>query len=260
MISGIGSAPVAVDEFSEMIGLLYDASLDPQQWQPALMRIRDLFSANYATLILRPPSAEDLGLLIVASETTVEYYFPDYLASPFTGMPCDEVVTVEDILSISEWRHHAYYQTWCAPHHVFHVLAVDIRTPDHAVFPFRITRAEAGAHFTQEDRERLKQLLPHLRRALHFSTQLDRSESLRALYVQALGLLAVAAITFDKAGRILQMNSTAEQLIKAGDGLKLSGGYLEAHYPADNRILQAAIRKSVARLDTASRRSTRPFR
>lgn len=251
MISGIGSAPVAVDEFSQMIGLLYDASLDPQQWQPALMRIRDLFSANYATLILRPPSAEDVGLLIVASETTVEYYFPDYLASPFTGMPCDEVVTVEDILSISEWRHHAYYQTWCAPHHVFHVLAVDIRTPDHAVFPFRITRAEAGAHFTQKDRERLKQLLPHLRRALHFSTQLDRSESLRALYVQALGLLAVAAITFDKAGRILQMNSTAEQLIKAGDGLKLSGGYLEAHYPADNRILQAAIRKSVARLDTA---------
>lgn len=243
------SAPVAVDEFSRMIGLLYDASLDPQQWQPALMRIRDLFSANYATLILRPPSAEDLGLLVVARETTVEYYFPDYLASPFTGMPCDEVVTVEDILSVSEWRHHAYYQTWCAPHHVFHVLAVDIRTPDYAVFPFRITRAEAGTPFTQEDRERLKQLLPHLRRALHFSTQLDRSESLRALYVQALGLLAVATITLGKAGRILQMNATAEQLLKAGDGLKLSGGHLEAHYPADNRILQAAIRKTVARLD-----------
>ncbi len=245
----MASAPVTVDEFSRMIGLLYDASLDPQQWQPALMRIRDLFRANYATLILRPPSAEDLGLLIVASETAVEYYFPDYLASPFTGIPCDEVVTVEDILSVSEWRHHAYYQTWCAPHHVFHVLAVDIRTPDHAVFPFRITRAEAGAPFTQEDRERLKQLLPHLRRALYFSTQLDCSESLRALYVQALGLLAVATITLDKGGRILQMNSTAEQLLKAGDGLKLSGGHLEAHYPADNRILQAAIRKSVARLD-----------
>ena len=251
----MAGASVAVDEFSLLIGQLYDASLDAQQWQPVLMRIRDLFRANYATLILRPPSAEDLGLLIVASETAVEYYFPDYLASPFTGKPCDEVVTVEDILSVSEWRHHAYYQTWCEPHQVFHVLAVDIRTPDHAVFPFRITRAEAGAPFTPEDRERLKQLLPHLRRALFFSTQLDRSESLRALYVQALGLLAVATITLDKTGRILQMNSAAEQLLKASDGLKLGGGHLEAHYPADNRILQAAIRKSVTRLDPVKPKS-----
>lgn len=245
MASTVGT----VEEFSQLISLFYDAALDPQNWQPALMRIRDRFNANYSTLILRAPSAEDVGLLIVASETAVEYYFPDYLASPFTGMSCDKVMTVEDILSISEWRRHAYYQTWCAPHNVFHVLAVDIRTPDHAIFPFRITRPEKSKPFSTEDRERFKQLLPHLRRALHLSSQLDRSESLRSLYVQALGRLSVATIILEKTGRVLQTNSTAEQLLKEGDGLKVDGGRLEAHYPTDNRVLQTAIRKTVVRLD-----------
>ena len=229
--------------------MLYDASLDPKHWQRALARMRELFAANYATLILRPPSADGRGLMVVATESTVEFYGPEYLTSPFTGLPTDKVVTVEDILSVAEWRRHPYYQTWCTPHQVFHVMAADICTPDHAIFPFRITRPEEAEAFSPDDRRRCEQLLPHLRRALHFSTHLDRSESLRALYAQALGRLAVATIVIDHAARILQMNPAADQLLAAQDGLKVVGGKLEASYAVDNRLLLIAIRKAVAKDD-----------
>lgn len=85
----MGPPPISVDQFSLLVGLLYDASLAPQQWQRALLRMRELFAANYVTLILRPPGAEDLGLMVVASETAIEYYSSEYLTSPFTGLPPD---------------------------------------------------------------------------------------------------------------------------------------------------------------------------
>ena len=245
----MGSKPVSVEKFSQLIGALYDASLDPQHWQRALGIMRELFAANYVTLILRPPDVDGFGLMVVASAEAVDYYNADYSASPFTGLPPDRVVTVDEVLGFAEWRRHPYYLNWCASYNVFHVMATDIRTADQAVYPFRITRPEEAEAFSPNDRQLCQQLSPHLRRALFFSTQLDRSESLRALFSQALSRLAVATIVLDRAGRILQMNVEAEQLLSLSDGLKVAGGRLEANYAADNRILLAAIRKAVSRID-----------
>ena len=90
-------------------------------------------------------------------------------------------------------------------------------------------------------------LIPHLRRALHMHSLLDRSESLGSLYSQTISRLAVATIVLDESGSVLQLNPVAREILDSQDGLKLVGGRLEATYPSDNRELSRLVRNAFTR-------------
>ncbi len=239
-----------LDEYDRIVSALYDASLDSRRWGEALELFRVLFQANYVTLILRGPDESNLGLMIavgVEGGDKVTYLPYGHSMTPFVNQPVDKVFTVEDLMTESEWRRMPYYEHWCAPVDVFHVMGVDIATPDSGKLRFRITRSEAAPKFDTLDRARCEALLPHLRRALHIHNLLDRSESLGALYSQAIGRLSVGTLVLDESGKVLEQNLIARELLAANDGLKLVGGRLEASYPSDNRELQQLIRSAFAR-------------
>jgi DNA-binding CsgD family transcriptional regulator len=90
-------------------------------------------------------------------------------------------------------------------------------------------------------------LLPHLRRALHMHSLLDRSESLGSLYSQTISRLAVATFVLDETGSVLQLNPVAREILDSQDGLKVVGGRLEATYPSDNRELARLVRNAFQR-------------
>lgn len=139
-----------------------------------------------------------------------------------------------------------YFIHWCQPYNVFHVMGVDISTPESGKLRFRITHPEDAPGFSAEERSLCEALLPHLRRALHMHNLLDRSESLGTLYSKAIGRLSVATIVLDETGKVLDQNLIAQDILASGDGLKLVGGRLEATYPSDNRALQQLIRNAFA--------------
>lgn len=239
-----------IELYDRIVSAFYDAALDSRRWVDALELLQSLFAANYVTLILRSPDASDLGLMIVVGLEgggKISYLTYPHTATPFVNQPADKVFTVEDLMTESEWRRSAYYQHWCAANDVFHVMGVDIATPEAGKLRFRITRGEAAPKFSAQDRERCEALLPHLRRALQIHNLLDRSESLGTLYSQAIGRLSVGTIVLDESGKVLEQNLIAGEILAAGDGLKLVGGRLEASYPSDNRELQRLIRNAFGR-------------
>ncbi|MEX5669759.1 helix-turn-helix transcriptional regulator, partial [Pseudomonas neuropathica] len=61
------------------------------------------------------------------------------------------------------------------------MLGADIRMPDGSTVRLRINRPRGQARFSQVERDMCAMLLPHLRRALHMHSLLDRSESLGSL-------------------------------------------------------------------------------
>ena len=237
-------------EYDRIVSTLYDAALDNRRWGEALEMFRVLFEANFVTLILRSPDESNLGMMIavgVEGGDKVTYLPYGHSMTPFVNQPVDKVFTVEDLMTESEWRRMPYYQHWCAPVDVFHVMGADISTPDSGKLRFRITRSEAAPKFSALDRARCEALLQHLRRALHIHNLIDRSESLGTLYSQAIGRLSVGTLVLDETGKVLEQNLIARELLAANDGLKLVGGRLEASYPSDNRELQQLIRSAFAR-------------
>ncbi len=239
-----------LEQYDRIVSALYDAALDSARWAEALKCFQTLFEANFVTLILRSPDVGELGLMIavgVEGGDKVTYLPYGHATTPFVNQPSDKVFTVDDLMNESEWRRTAYYQVWCAPNDVFHVMGADISTQESGKLRFRITRGEAAPKFSAQDRARCGALLPHLRRALLIHNLIDRSESLGTMYSQAIGRLSVGTILLDESGRVLEQNLIARQILAAGDGLKLVGGRLETSYPSDNRELQQLIRNAFAR-------------
>lgn len=239
-----------LEEYDRIVSALYDAALDSSRWGEALEMFRELFQANFATLILRSPDESDLGMMIavgVEGGDRVTYLPYGHSATPFVNQLPDTVFTVDDLMTDAEWRRMPYYLHWCAPLNVFHVMGADILTAGGGKLRFRLTRSETAPKFNALDRARCEALLPHLRRALHLHNLFDRSEALGALYSRAMGRLSVGMVVLDESGKVLEQNLIARELLSANDGLKLVGGRLEASYPSDNRELQQLIRSAFPR-------------
>lgn len=243
-------APLAsVQRFSELLGLVYEVALDTSAWGPALEAILHVFQGNYVSLIVRPGSGDDLGLIVSAASDrrAVDPHHPQIAMSPFTGLPPDRLVTISDILSEADWRASQYYRDWCEPHDVFHVMACDISTKDGGIYGFRVTRPEPMPAFSEEDRAACRLLLPHLQRALNLHLSINQDRKVSALYSHAMSQLMIAAVVLDENGNVIDCNPMAKAIVELGDGLRITGNQLEATYATDNRKLQRLVREALAR-------------
>ena len=234
----------SAERLGELLGLIYEAALRPESWLSALTAICETFDANFVSLIVRPGAGDDLGLIVSAAgdRRAIDPNTPPLSLSPFSGLPPDRLVTVDDILSESDWRRSEYFRAWCAPHDVFHVMAVDIQTRDGSIYGFRVTRGEDSPRFSAADRVRCEVLIPHLRRALNLHLSVNQDRQVNRVYSQAMAHLMVGAIVLDEQGRVLECNPMAKAIVEMSDGLVVQGGRLEATYAAENRRLQRLIR------------------
>ncbi|MDZ3991957.1 hypothetical protein PspTeo4_13568 [Pseudomonas sp. Teo4] len=155
--------------------------------------------------------------------------------------------TIDELISDAEWLSSAFYLLYCQPYGCYHMLGVDISMPDGGTLRLRINRPREQPRFGEIERALCAMLIPHLRRALHMHTLLDRSASLGSLYSQTINRLAVATIVLDENGSVLQLNPVAREILDSNDGLKLVGGRLEATYPSDNRELTRLVRSAFTR-------------
>lgn len=239
---------ISVDRFSHLLGLIYDAALDAKKWVRCFEELCGAFSANYVSLIVRPSlPVEEAGLIFSGSEDRrlLDTNNPHLALSPFTGLPLDKLVTIGDMLSEAEWRSSVYYQAWCAPHGVFHVMAVDFAAADQAVYGFRLTRPEDAAPFSSDDRALCERLVPHLKRALNLYQSTHQDRRITSLYSQAMVQLMVGVIVLDETGLVLECNPIARAILNTGDGLKIIGNQVTASYATDNRKLQRMVTEAL---------------
>lgn len=233
-----------------LLGELYDAAIDDHSWSRYLGHVRQLFKANYVTLIIRAPENSDKGLMVVSGdiegEGSIAYIAYPHSQTPFINCPVNQVFTVTDLMSYSTWVESDYYRVYCLPQKVLHVMGVDIALPTGGVFRFRITRPEGTDDFSSADKLLCHWLTPHMTRALQIHNLMGHKESLNTLYAQTIGRLSIATLVLDEHGVIIESNQIARDMLAADDGLKAVGGRLEANYPGDNKRLYQALRGALA--------------
>jgi len=246
---------IDIVSYDSIISGFYEAAQNSKLWGNVLEKLQDIFSSNYVTLILRTPNADEEGLMIAVGEVEnqeggkVSYMIYKHAATPFNNLPTDKVFTVEDLMTEEVWRKTPYFTNWCKPHGVYYVMGVDISTPEGGILRFRITRDQTGEKFSENDRQFCEAILPHLRRALIIHNSLERSESMGALYSEAINHLSVATIVLDEKSKIIEQNLMATEIFSKADGIKIVGGRLEASYPSDNRKLHRLIRETIAQTE-----------
>ncbi|BDM64227.1 hypothetical protein NFHSH190041_16790 [Shewanella sp. NFH-SH190041] len=244
-----------LERYNGLVETIYDAAQNKTCWAAPLEQLRQLFNANFVTLILKLPSHEDeddLGLMIAVGgnlngKGQVQYLPYRHNLTPFANQRPDRVFTVDDLMDDDDWRNSSYRKHWCEENDVYHVMAVDITAAEVGSLRFRITRPQAAENFNAEEKALCQFLVPHLRRALSINLELDRSQSIGSMFSQAIGRLSIATIQIDESGRILEQNVFAKEILDSADGLKVVAGKLTAIYPSDNRELKYLIKGAFER-------------
>ncbi|MGQ7957769.1 helix-turn-helix transcriptional regulator [Pseudomonas sp. SP16.1] len=241
--------PLSLDQFSDMLGTLYQGPLENVPWTSFLDQLKNALNSKYATFILRAPSQQVDGLSISTSGSseavTSAYHQHFYALDPFVGLPERQVVSLIEFVSVDDWLNSEFYKNFMEPTDVFHVLGADINTPDGAHCRIRISRSRSDPPFNQDEKDLLTLFLPHLERAVVLHMHLNRMESERNLYAGAVDQLAVGTIILDQDGKVLQKNRLAERLLEEKDGLKLVNDSLQIGTPRDSQQFRQLIKQAL---------------
>ena len=246
-------------DYDRLVGLIYEGTLEDQPWQTALPALREALDAQVVSLILRPPSAHDQGVMLNCirpgpdraesqgpladpADWEVSAYREEFFAlDPFVNLPLDKVIALEDILDDQELMTSNYYLHYLQPINLFRILGVDTAEPGGMMARLRFSRQHTESAFTPQDRRLLELITPHLRRAIQIYAKLNRMTSERDVYAGAVNQLSVATIILDEQGRLLNSNAVARALLAQEGGLSLRAEHLSIEGRDINKELQQAL-------------------
>lgn len=228
-----------------LIQAIYRGPLEEQPWQEFLNLLREATDATYATLILRPPSEVDGGVVLnalVRSSDVYDSYNDKYFAlDPFVDLPPGKVVTLQEFVDRDKLQVTEYYQQYIAAIDVFHIMGADMLTPDGLNARLRLTRNEAAGDFQAREKDICQILLPHLQQSILLHASLKSTETERAIYADAIDQLAMGSIILDGSANILRTNKAAENLLNDHPQLQTKAGKLQVGNRQDNKAFRELI-------------------
>ena len=253
-------SPSRVDkDFSHLVALIYQGALEQQPWQSALPALRAAMDVQVVSLVLRPPTADDQGVILNSvrpeqphkstssnladpNDWEVSAYREQFFSlDPFVNLPLDKVIALEDILPDTALVSSDYYLHYLKPIDLFRILGVDTAEPGGMQARLRFSRRAREARFAARERTLLDLLTPHLRLAIEIYAKLNRMTSERDVYSGAVSQLSVASIILDERGRLLSTNAVGQALLDQGEGLSLREGCLHIEGRDINKELQQAL-------------------
>ncbi|VVD73859.1 helix-turn-helix transcriptional regulator [Pandoraea pneumonica] len=247
-----GQVPgLSPNDMSELLHLVYRGALDEVPWHDALQRVGQLLTANWVTLMVRPPVVDRAGLILVAKtgrpvRAAVAYSQYGYALDPFVKLPLDQVMSLDELMEEAEYKRGEFYKQFLAPADVEYMLGTDFRTLDGVDCHFRLCRSREAGPFTKTDRAFCEMLLPHLKLAVHMHSLLDVKESERKLYAGAVDRMAVGTVILDETGAIVSTNTVADEIFAERDGIRLTQGTIKIEYAHEEREFQKLLRKTLA--------------
>lgn len=222
-----------INDFSELLQSLYAGPLESIPWHSFLNVLKKNTAADGAVLILRHPSASDLGAIVTVGFPELDgrhatpYSENFYSMDPFVNLPADTVVTMDEMISHEELIQSDFYQLQLEPSDILHLLGIDIREKNGLKASLRLSRGKQRQPFSPAERAFCARLIPHLQQAISIHARINHIESERLLYASTMGQLSVATVLLNENRQVISTNKIADALLADKDGIKLQRGELK---------------------------------
>lgn len=243
-----------LQQFSALVESLYEAALNPEGWRrvaPDLARafhsgscaiqLRNL--ANGQTVILSNTDNYDAKAL---ADYEAHYYAIDPYVDAALKIDFGVPVVGSHLVDGNKMLNSELYADWGKGIGVFHLTGAMMAVDAGAMAGIGIHRAYGNEDYTEDDRQAVGLLLPHLTRALQMYRRLNGLERQGGIGMAALEALAVGVMVVNAAGKLLFSNTVAERLLQKGQGIAVSHGHLRAQFGDRNLVLQQTIREAIA--------------
>ncbi|MFD1554856.1 helix-turn-helix transcriptional regulator [Paraburkholderia silviterrae] len=245
----------SIAEFSELLSCVYQGALETPPWAHGLELIRTKLQAVWVTLILRAPARDGRApLLVHACEAShvvpgdweASYNQHYFLLDPFVGLPADRVVTVDEVFGETGWLSSELYKQFLKPQGIRYILGADLRTPSGVECRFRVCRTSASTEYCASDKAICGLVLPHLKQAIELHSRLDVVGVEREVYANTVNRMQIGMITLDENGAIIDINSSAGEIIDQANGLCIVCDRIAASDAQENRRLKQLVRRAIA--------------
>lgn len=221
----------------ELIGVIYDAVLDPSLWHEALDRIRSHFHLHNAMMGLTRFGYEPTSVAISVNipEQYLAMQGAEYSAEILSlwggpeqvaRYPLEEPKSVRSVTDQRTFFSNKYYLDFGAPQGLDDMVAIVLTRDRRQVGNIGFGRHRDFGAVSEDVIAGLRVLAPHLRRAALITGILEEERKTRAVFEAVLAAVRSSIVLVDREARVIYANPAAQAVIDAGQPLHNDHGKL----------------------------------
>ncbi len=259
-----GQRPVNADaKSSELIGLAYEAALEPARWLEFLRKTKEAVQARSILLRLidfdnrRVALAETIGYDPAYVSAYRDHFVRlDPYAAKLNVSPHGVLRYPEEAISWHERSKSEYHNEYERPQGLRHSVGCILTKNQNYNLQFALQRGAEGAPFSEDTDSiaMLSILVPHMARAMSVHRSLSEAACQKTWALEALNKLRVGVILINERSQPYFKNHAADQLIKSWPGMGMTKEGITFHRRADAEQLARLVRdaRQIARGDLAT--------
>lgn len=238
------------ERFSDLVGAIHRAALEPERWPDAMRSISDALGATISGLVMRdvatgtfPFGAIDPRSPAPALESYRQHYGAvDVIAAEMARRPEGEVVSHEDLMVHRNVRRSEVWNDFYVPWKFDRMIGAYALNDDRHKASLVVYRDAGPDTFSTDDHRTMALIVPHVTTALRCWLRLREADSRAADMAAALDALLTGIILLDRSRRVIWMNLHAHEIVTRRDGLSVQGGHLVGAGLAETNALQSILR------------------
>lgn len=225
-----------LEQVSKLIGLIYDASLDPGHWPHALGQLAGFVPGFSATLFAKDVANRSGDIYYHDGATEAEFrqlYFDRYIKlDPFNNAhvfaELEEPVSVVDWMSPDEFRQSRFYREWVRPQGFVDFACTVLDKSATGAALLGVFRHERDGMVDDDARRRMRLIVPHVRRAALIGRVIDLKTAQATTFADTLDGITAAMFLVDARGRVVHANAAGHAMLGEADVVRMSGSRLVA--------------------------------
>jgi DNA-binding CsgD family transcriptional regulator/PAS domain-containing protein len=256
--AGIPNVDPGLEQFSELIGQIYDCALDPSRWQAVMGEICRQFGFDVSTLhVLRLPVGAPTIQAVFGIDREWVIRSLDYQADlveawggaeRLMSFPLDEPVILSRYSTASFRESTRYYREFAEPVDIHDSIAFAIARGPSMVGGISFNRRGTAMPFGDIDVEHLRLIAPHVRRAVTISDLFGVRAVEAATFGSILDTFPFGVLLVDRELAIVHANAAAAEMLNRREPIRSEKGRVAL----TDRTTQGALERAVQQAGDAA--------
>ncbi len=236
-----------------LVGQIYDAVGEQERWNYFLENLSQSMNAIASRMRMIDKRANCYCLVAGSGhDDSFDEQYNDSFTKVDVWNPIlnrkapGELFNSSEFVPSRDFRHTEIYNDFFRNYDLFYGLGSNIAKSEGLIARIGIHRAYSQGEFSEEEKQILISLIPHLQRAFKLSSHLEEMKSLRVGMEEALYRSPSPLILLDEYGKVAFINQRAEALIENDNGLFIRDNQLAPISPKEKRQLDRLVQEAVA--------------
>lgn len=217
-------SPLSPALASRLLTLLYECVAQPAQWPVFLAALADAGAAPSANVVLHDLTTRRAQAIVHGIDPSELAKYHEYYSTINPWIPPDRpeapegnIADSDDFLAAHRLRKTEFYADWGRRNDVVHSIIANLRFRSGKLLMVGLNRGDRHGRHSQQTRDLLAFLVPHLTRVINLQDVLSHADAFRS------GLDGVSFPVFvvDGQGRVLEMTDCGREMADRRDGVAI---------------------------------------